>query len=85
MYYAHARGETVMRALAWEFPADSSLAGAYAQFMLGPSLLITPVLVPNVETVQGIFPGIGEGTNWYAKHSVEPLATPETFADPATL
>jgi alpha-glucosidase len=33
--------------------------------MLGPSLLITPVLAPQVETVNGIFPGIADGECWY--------------------
>ena len=65
MYYAHTKGETVMRALAWEFPNDPSLRETYNQFLLGPSILVTPVLVPNVETVSGVFPGIGEGTRWY--------------------
>lgn len=64
-YYAHTQGETVMRALAWEFPEDASLRATFSQFLLGPSILVTPVLVPNVETVQGVFPGIGQGTRWY--------------------
>ncbi|KAF3049897.1 hypothetical protein E8E11_005491 [Didymella keratinophila] len=64
-YHAHTKGETVMRALAWEFPNDESLRGTFSQFMLGPSILVTPVLVPNVETVQGVFPGIGQGERWY--------------------
>ncbi|KAI7460361.1 putative alpha-glucosidase AgdA [Hortaea werneckii] len=64
-YYAHTEGATVMRALNWEFPEEKSLAGTYSQFMLGPSILVTPVLEPNVETVRGVFPGIGQGENWY--------------------
>lgn len=64
-YHAHTKGETVMRALAWEFPNDESLRETYNQFMLGPSILVTPVLVPNVETVQGVFPGVGLGERWY--------------------
>ncbi|KAK3627683.1 hypothetical protein LTR56_015456 [Elasticomyces elasticus] len=54
-----------MRALAWEFPNDPSLSGTFTQFILGPSLLIKPVLVPNVDTVNGVFLCIGEGTTWY--------------------
>jgi len=72
-YYAHTEGQMVMRALAWEFPNDASLAGTFSQFMLGPSLLITPVLIPNVDTVQGVFPGIGEGTNWYDWYTLQPV------------
>lgn len=45
----------MLRALAWEFPNDATLSGVFNQFMLGPSLLITPVLVPNVDTVMGVF------------------------------
>ncbi|KAK3068578.1 hypothetical protein LTR53_013741 [Teratosphaeriaceae sp. CCFEE 6253] len=72
-YYAHTQGDTVMRALSWEFPNDPSLAGTFSQFMLGPSLLITPVLIPNVDTVNGTFPGIGAGTNWYDWYTLQPV------------
>ncbi|KNA98281.1 hypothetical protein FOXG_18378 [Fusarium oxysporum f. sp. lycopersici 4287] len=64
-YYANTKGDLVMRALAWEFPNDESLKATYSQFLLGPSLLVTPVLTPNSKTVRGVFPGIGEGTRWY--------------------
>ncbi|KAF2713564.1 glycoside hydrolase family 31 protein [Pleomassaria siparia CBS 279.74] len=64
-YNAHTTGSTVMRALAWEFPNDIQLAGVDTQFLLGPSLLITPVLQPQVSTVKGVFPGIAEGEVWY--------------------
>ncbi|KAF2650404.1 glycoside hydrolase family 31 protein [Lophiostoma macrostomum CBS 122681] len=64
-YYAHTKGETVMRALAWEFPEDSSLRETYSQFLLGPSILVTPVLEPNVDYVNGVFPGVGEGVRWF--------------------
>nr|OQO24766.1 hypothetical protein B0A51_07791 [Rachicladosporium sp. CCFEE 5018] len=70
-YYAHIQGETVMRAPAWEFPEDASLAGTYSQFMLGPSLLVTPVLIPNVNTVNGVFPGVGDGTKWYDWYTLQ--------------
>ncbi|KAK3686753.1 hypothetical protein LTR37_019503 [Vermiconidia calcicola] len=64
-YYAHTRGDTVMRALAWEFPDDISLRETDTQFLLGPSILVTPVLEPNASTVKGVFPGIEDGTRWY--------------------
>jgi len=54
-----------MRALAWEFPNDPSLASADRQFLLGPSILVTPVLVQGATSVDGVFPGISEGTVWY--------------------
>lgn len=62
---AHSAGGTVMRPLSWEFPADESLKAVDNQFMLGPSILVTPVLEPLAKTVKGVFPGIGEGTRWY--------------------
>lgn len=64
-YQASTTGSTVMRALAWEFPNDPSLAGVDNQFLLGPSILVTPVLQPQVDTVMGVFPGIEDGECWY--------------------
>ncbi|KAL2817705.1 glycosyl hydrolases family 31-domain-containing protein [Aspergillus cavernicola] len=64
-YYAHEVRHTVLRALAWEFP-DPSLAGADRQFLLGSSILVTPALEPRAESVDGIFPGLIQGTEtWY--------------------
>ena len=37
-YLAHNTGSTVLRALAWEFPQDPSLAAADRQFFLGPAI-----------------------------------------------
>jgi alpha-glucosidase len=62
---AHTTGSTVLRAMAWEFPNDPSLVDANRQFMLGPSLLITPVLLPQVTSVNGVFPGSKDGVVWY--------------------
>ncbi|KAF2868731.1 glycosyl hydrolases family 31-domain-containing protein [Massariosphaeria phaeospora] len=62
---AHTTGSTVMRALAWEFPNEPQLAGVDNQFLLGPSILVTPVLEPQVDTVKGVFPGVVDGTSWY--------------------
>ena len=64
-YQAHETGSLVARALAWEFPNDPSLAAVDRQFLLGPSILITPVLTPLAATVDGVFPGVGEGEVWY--------------------
>ncbi|RMZ81934.1 hypothetical protein DV736_g6646, partial [Chaetothyriales sp. CBS 134916] len=64
-WHANQRGDTVMRALAWEFPNDPSLADADRQFFLGPSILVTPVLIQGAATVNGIFPGLVEGTDTY--------------------
>ncbi|KAL5363683.1 glycosyl hydrolases family 31-domain-containing protein [Aspergillus floccosus] len=65
-YHAHTAGHTVMRALAWEFPDDPSLASADRQFLLGPSILVIPVLEPGATSVNGVLPGLIEGREkWY--------------------
>jgi alpha-glucosidase len=64
-YLAHTTGSTVLRALAWEFPDDPTLASADRQFLLGSSLMITPVLTQGAVTVDGVFPGVGNGDIWY--------------------
>ncbi|KAL5343686.1 glycosyl hydrolases family 31-domain-containing protein [Aspergillus crustosus] len=65
MQSAHVTGSTVMRALAWEFPSDPSLADIDTQFLVGPSILVIPVLEPHVDTVKAVFPGVGQGEVWY--------------------
>ena len=72
-YLAHSTGSTVMRALAWEFPHDPSLAAADRQFFLGPAILVTPVLDQGATTVGGVFPGVGKGEvyyDWYTLSAV---------------
>lgn len=64
-HLAHTTGSTVMRALAWEFPHEPKLAGVDTQFLLGPSIMVVPVLEPGVDTVQGVFPGVKHGEIWY--------------------
>lgn len=76
----------MLRALAWEFPNDSSLAAVETQFMSGPALLVMPVLVPLATTVNGVFPGVAEGTRWYDFYTqAEIIAVPgenKTLAAP---
>lgn len=62
---ANVAGETVLRALQWEFPDDASLASVETQFMSGPAIMIHPVLVPQATSVKGVFPGVAQGTVWY--------------------
>lgn len=64
-HQAHTTGSTVMRALAWEFPNEPQLAGVDTQFLLGPNILVTPVLEPQTNTVNGVFPGLVDGESWY--------------------
>jgi alpha-glucosidase len=62
---ANGKGDTVMRALAWEFTDEPWLRGADRQFLLGPAVMVTPVLEQGADTVGGVFPGTGKGTVWY--------------------
>jgi alpha-glucosidase len=64
-YKAHTTGSTVMRALAWEFPTDPSLVNADRQFLLGPSIMVTPVLEQGASSVNGVFPGLAQREIWY--------------------
>lgn len=64
-FFAHTRGDTVLRALAWEFPNDESLRATDNQFMLGSALLITPVLTEGATSVKGVLPGLGDVERWY--------------------
>ena len=71
---AHTTGSTVMRALAWEFPNDPSLADADRQFFLGPAILVTPVLEQGMTTVDGVFPRASKGEvyyDWYRQSAVD--------------
>jgi alpha-glucosidase len=78
-YYAHTQGSTVMRALAWNFPNDPSLAAADRQFFLGDSILVTPVLEQGATSVDGVFPGIMDGNEvYYDWYTQSPVAKPAT-------
>ncbi|KAF8532453.1 glycoside hydrolase family 31 protein [Gautieria morchelliformis] len=56
---ASLRGTPPIRALFWEFPEEPELFAVDRQFLVGRDILVTPVLTPNVTTVDGIFPGRG--------------------------
>ncbi|EJD51399.1 hypothetical protein AURDEDRAFT_135087 [Auricularia subglabra TFB-10046 SS5] len=58
-------GTPPMRALWWEFPDDASLFAVDQQFMVGPSILVTPVLEEGATAVKGVLPGNEEAENWY--------------------
>ncbi|XP_051940174.1 lysosomal alpha-glucosidase isoform X1 [Hippocampus zosterae] len=55
-HHAHAQGHTVARPLVFEFPKDTKTYGIDKQFLWGRSLLVTPVLDPGVDFVEGYFP-----------------------------
>ncbi|XP_076454086.1 sucrase-isomaltase, intestinal-like [Babylonia areolata] len=56
MYRAHLLGDTVMRPLLFEFPVDMKARDIDRQFLLGPALLVSPVLEPNKASVDAYFP-----------------------------
>lgn len=68
-YQAHTSGSTVMRALAWEFTADPTLADIDNQFLLGPSIMVVPVLGQGLTEAKGVFPGVEQGEVWYDWYS----------------
>jgi len=72
-----------MTALAWAFPTDPSLADIDRQFMLGPSLLIIPVLTPGASNVSGVFPGSKQGEVWYDWYTQ--AAMPDTKGNNVTI
>lgn len=74
-YHAHTRGDTVLRALAWEFANDESLRATDNQFMLGSALLITPVLNEGSTSVKGVLPGISEDTRWYDWYNLQEVTS----------
>ncbi|KAJ4469268.1 glycoside hydrolase family 31 protein [Lentinula aciculospora] len=59
---ASLRGTPPVRALWYEFPTEPELFAVDKQFLVGADILVTPVLDPNVSTVDGIFPGRGQVT-----------------------
>lgn len=48
-------GTPPVRALFFEYPDEPELFDVDRQFLLGDSILVTPVLDPNVSTVDGEF------------------------------
>jgi alpha-glucosidase len=56
---ASTRGTPPVRPLFFEFPNESELFNVDEQFLIGRDILVTPVLQPNVSTVDGYFPGHG--------------------------
>ncbi|KAJ6607818.1 glycosyl hydrolases family 31-domain-containing protein [Mycena sp. CBHHK59/15] len=64
---ASTSGTPPVRALFWEFPDEPELFAVDRQFLVGSDILVTPVLNPNVSSVDGIFPGRGKTVwrDWY--------------------
>ncbi|THH14082.1 hypothetical protein EW146_g6217 [Bondarzewia mesenterica] len=80
---ASTHGTPPVRALFFEFPDEPELFAVDRQFMVGSDILVTPVLTPNVSTVDGIFPGRGQVTwrDWYTHVIVNATAGGYTTLD----
>ncbi|GAM26305.1 hypothetical protein SAMD00019534_094800, partial [Acytostelium subglobosum LB1] len=55
-YLAHAQGDTIVRPLFFEYPADPNTFALDSQFLVGPSLMVSPVLTENATSVDVYFP-----------------------------
>ncbi|KAF8344954.1 glycoside hydrolase family 31 protein [Amanita rubescens] len=69
-------GTPPVRALFYEFPDEPELFAIDTQYLVGADILVTPVLAPNVTTVEGVFPGRGKviWRDWYTHHVVQTSA-----------
>ncbi|XP_006861322.1 PREDICTED: maltase-glucoamylase, intestinal-like [Chrysochloris asiatica] len=61
MHKAHAEGSTVVRPLFYEFTEDKQTWDIDNQFMLGPGILISPVLTSGTTAISAYFPR----ARWY--------------------
>ncbi|KAI0364938.1 hypothetical protein BV20DRAFT_1039183 [Pilatotrama ljubarskyi] len=80
---ASLHGSPPIRALFFEFPDEPELFSVDRQFLVGRDLLVTPVLNPNVSTVDGIFPGQGRviWRDWYTHRVVDAAISENTTLD----
>ena len=60
-YHAHTNGSTVIRPLFHEFPTERSTLDIYLQFLIGPSIMISPVTDDGARQVQAYIPS----STWY--------------------
>ncbi|XP_024517858.1 alpha-xylosidase 1-like [Selaginella moellendorffii] len=82
-YEACSKGSPVARPVFFAFPKDPAALGVETQFMLGSSILVSPVLVEGARDLQAYFP---KG-NWYSlfNYSQVILSPGSTFILPAPL
>jgi len=71
-YQSHQFGSTVVRPFFFEFPEDRNVPSYDRQFLVGPSILITPVLEQGARQVGGYFPA-GKWYDWYTHRLVSHL------------
>jgi len=63
-YQANSKGTPVLRSLIWEWPNENSFLNNDKQFLLGSSILVTPVLTQGATSVDATIPP-GIWYDWY--------------------
>ncbi|XP_049723331.1 sucrase-isomaltase, intestinal [Elephas maximus indicus] len=75
MHEIHAHGGTVIRPLLHEFFDEKPTWDVFKQFLWGPAFMVTPVLEPNVDTVEGYIPN----ARWFDFHTGQDIGLREQF------
>ncbi|OCH87271.1 hypothetical protein OBBRIDRAFT_736445 [Obba rivulosa] len=72
---ASMHGTPPVRPLFFDFPDEPELFAVDEQFLIGRDILVTPVLTPNVSTVDGFLPGQGRiiWRDWYTHEAVNSI------------
>ncbi|KAB1283121.1 Sucrase-isomaltase; intestinal [Camelus dromedarius] len=75
MHEIHAYGGTVIRPLLHEFFNEKPTWDIFKQFLWGPAFMVTPVLEPYVDTVEGYVPN----ARWFDYHTGKDIGIRGTF------
>nr|XP_001504613.1 sucrase-isomaltase, intestinal [Equus caballus] len=69
LHEVHVQGGTVIRPLLHEFFNEKPTWDIFKQFLWGPAFMVTPVMEPNVDVVQGYVPN----ARWFDYHTGEDI------------
>ncbi|KAF6385497.1 sucrase-isomaltase [Rhinolophus ferrumequinum] len=75
MHEIHAHGGTVIRPLLHEFYNEKPTWNIFKQFLWGPAFLVTPVLEPDTNVVEGYVPN----TRWFDYHTGQDIGVRGKF------
>ncbi|KAM8771117.1 sucrase-isomaltase, intestinal isoform 2-T2 [Rhynchonycteris naso] len=75
MHEIHAHGGTVIRPLLHEFYNEKPTWDTFKQFLWGPAFMVTPVLDPYTDVVQGYVPN----ARWFDYHTGQDIGIRGTF------